>query len=122
MKIRDIAFTGYPVTDLQRARDFYETVLGLIPSWIHDKGEEGSWIEYELGSRTFAISNIAKDWKPSSDGPSIAFEVEDFDSTIAELQSQHVKFAIEPLTTEVCRMALITDPDGNLLIIHKLYS
>ena len=122
MKIRNIAFTGYPVTDLQRARDFYESVLGLVPSWVNDKGEDGAWIEYELGSGTFAISNIAKDWKPSPDGPSIAFEVEDFEGTIAELKANHVVFGMEPFTTEVCRMALIADPDGNLVIIHKLHS
>jgi len=27
MKIVEIAFTGYPVTDMQRARAFYEDVL-----------------------------------------------------------------------------------------------
>ncbi|OYT22739.1 MAG: glyoxalase, partial [Nitrospira sp. UW-LDO-02] len=29
MNVTDIAFTCYPVTDLQRARRFYEGVLGL---------------------------------------------------------------------------------------------
>src|SRR5512138_361176 len=29
MKIIEIAFTGYPVTDLKRARQFYEGTLGL---------------------------------------------------------------------------------------------
>jgi predicted enzyme related to lactoylglutathione lyase len=30
-----------------------------------------------------------------------------------------VKFRIEPLTTPVCRMAMIFDPDGNSICIHK---
>jgi hypothetical protein len=30
-----------------------------------------------------------------------------------------VKFRIEPLTTPVCRMAMIFDPDGNSINIHK---
>ena len=32
MKVTDIAFTGIPVTDMKRARAFYEGVLGLKPS------------------------------------------------------------------------------------------
>jgi catechol 2,3-dioxygenase-like lactoylglutathione lyase family enzyme len=32
MKVTDIAFTVYPVTDLKRARQFYETILGLKES------------------------------------------------------------------------------------------
>lgn len=30
MKVIEIAFTCYPVTDLKRAREFYEGVLGWI--------------------------------------------------------------------------------------------
>src|SRR2546430_5239264 len=43
---RSIAFTGIPVTDMKRARAFYEGVLALRVS-----GEfgEGVWIEYEIG-------------------------------------------------------------------------
>ena len=29
MKVIEIAFTVYPVTDLKRAREFYEATLGL---------------------------------------------------------------------------------------------
>ena len=29
--IQSIAFTAYPVADMERARRFYEDVLGLVP-------------------------------------------------------------------------------------------
>jgi len=32
---------------------------------------------------------------------------------------QNVKFRIEPIQTPVCRMAMIFDPDGNTICIHK---
>ncbi len=32
MKVTEMAYAGYPVTDLPRARKFYEEVLGLVPS------------------------------------------------------------------------------------------
>ena len=77
------------------------------------------WIEYDLGGHTLAINNGAKEWKPSSDGPAIALEVEDFDATIAELKKRGVRFTVEPLNSPVCRLAVILDPDGNSLAIHK---
>lgn len=39
MKIIEFAFHGYPVTDLPRARAFYEGVLGLHPSDVYGKSE-----------------------------------------------------------------------------------
>ena len=44
---------------------------------------------------------------------------EDFDAAVAHLKQRDVKFRIEPLATPVCRMAMIFDPDGNSLCIHK---
>ena len=45
--------------------------------------------------------------------------VADFDDAIAHLKMQNVKFRIESIQTAVCRMAMIFDPDGNTLCIHK---
>jgi catechol 2,3-dioxygenase-like lactoylglutathione lyase family enzyme len=52
MRATNIAFTGIPVTDMKRARAFYEGALGLKPA-----GEfaDGVWVEYELGDDTLAI-------------------------------------------------------------------
>jgi hypothetical protein len=69
MKIVEIAFTGYPVTDIQRARAFYEDVLKLESTRTFESGDR-HWTEYDLGPSTFAISNMSsEDWKPSNDGP-----------------------------------------------------
>ena len=48
IKVNEIAFVCYPVTDKQRARDFYEGLLGLKQSSGTDF-PDGFWIEYELG-------------------------------------------------------------------------
>ena len=34
LKVTELAFCCYAVTDIQRARDFYEGVLGLKPKTI----------------------------------------------------------------------------------------
>ena len=119
MKIVEIAFTGYPVTDMQGARVSYEDVLKLEATRTFESGD-CHWIEYDLGPSTFAISNMSsEEWKPSNDGPAIAFEVEDFDSAVARLRANNIKFTLDPFETPVCRMAIVLDPDGNSICIHK---
>jgi predicted enzyme related to lactoylglutathione lyase len=109
MRINTIAFVGIPVTDIERARDFYEGVLGLKTA---EEMMGGKWIEYAVGGHTIAIANVGDQWKPSHEGTSAAFEVEDFDQTIQTLRNKGIRFAAEPFETP--------DPDGNKLIIHKL--
>lgn len=119
MNITAIAFTGYPVTDIVRARAFYEQTLGLKPSTVFEH-EGKHWIEYDVGPHTLAIANMSADvWKPSSDGPVAALEVSDFEAAIATLRGAGTKFLIEPMDSGVCRMAIVADPDGNSLCIHK---
>lgn len=117
-----IAFTGYPVTDIPRARAFYEGVLGLTSSTTFEH-EGKHWIEYEFGDATLAITNMAADkWKPSSDGPCLALEVSDFDAAVAALRGKGVRFYVEPMDSGVCQIAVVADPDGNSLTIHRRHS
>jgi predicted enzyme related to lactoylglutathione lyase len=87
MKVKEIGFVAIPVTDIKRARAFYEGLLGLQKS-----GEfmNGLWIEYGVGKDTLAIADVGE------------------------------TFAAEAFETPVCHMAVIQDPDGNKLMIHKL--
>jgi predicted enzyme related to lactoylglutathione lyase len=117
MKIKAIGFVAIPVTDIKRARSFYEEVLGLKAS---DEMMQGRWIEYDVGDDTLAIANVSDTWTPSDQGTGAALEVEDFDDAIKRLKDRHVPFAGEPFETPCCHMAVIQDPDGNKLMIHKL--
>ena len=119
MKINNIAFVGIPVTDVRRARKFYEEVLGLA---VSDEMMSGKWIEYTFGDNTLAIANVGGGWRPSDQGTGAALEVENFDEAIKRLKNQGVPFAAEPFETPCCHMAVVQDPDGNKLIIHKLKS
>jgi catechol 2,3-dioxygenase-like lactoylglutathione lyase family enzyme len=69
IKITEVAFIAYPVSDINRARDFYENLLGLPP------GE----FNHEL------------------EGMPVADHIE----------------------SPVCCFALVADPDGNGITIHK---
>jgi predicted enzyme related to lactoylglutathione lyase len=117
MKINAIGFVAIPVTDVPRARKFYEEVLGLK---VSDEMMGGKWIEYAVGEDTLAIANVNDTWRPSDQGTGAALEVEDFDDAIKRLKDRHVHFAAEAFETPCCHMAVVQDPDGNKLIIHKL--
>ncbi|MEN9574596.1 MAG: hypothetical protein RL514_2451 [Verrucomicrobiota bacterium] len=119
LKVTDIAFACYAVTDFTRARAFYEGVLGLKSTML--TGETGGlqWAEYDIGATTLSIGSSPGMFKPSPDGCTVALEVEDFDAAIADLKAAGVKFRMEPFPTPVCHMAMIFDPDGNTLCIHK---
>jgi predicted enzyme related to lactoylglutathione lyase len=117
MKIKAIAFVGIPVTNMNRARDFYENVLGLLPD-PEMTGEH--WTEYPIGGETLALACVGEHWKPSRDGTSAALEVDNLDAAIARLEERKVSY--NKVDSPVCRMAIIEDPDGNKVIIHNLKS
>ena len=113
MKITEFAFIGYPVTNIARARAFYEDVLGLSCTTARPQS-----VEYEVGPHTLMIASHPT-MKPSSDGPSLALEVDDFDGAIVHLKRHNVPFVGEPFQSPICRGAFILDPDGNKIGVHK---
>ena len=117
MKINDIAFVGIPVTDMKRAREFYERVLGLQPD-PEMTGEH--WTEYSIGEGTLALACVGEQWRPSNQGTSAALEVENLEDAITRLEERKISY--DKVDSPVCRMAIIEDPDGNKLMIHKLKS
>ena len=115
MITNEVAFIAIAVTDKERARKFYQETLELKPATT---AMDGAWVEYELGSTTIGVG-CHPNWKPSRDGTTVAFEVEDFDGTFEELKSRGVQFDTDKTETPVCFMAQFRDPDGNKLLIHK---
>ena len=121
-KVTEIAFSCYPVMDMARARMFYEGVLGLKPTMVVDETGGMQWTEYDIGAGTLSLGAGAPDFQPRTDGCCVGLEMEDFDSAIAELRAKGVKFKMEPFPTPVCKMAFISDPDGNTICIHKRHA
>lgn len=117
--LKKVAFTMYPVTDMARARRFYEEILKLAPGTV---GAEGKWVEYDLpGGGCFAITTLAEHVKPSADsGGSIAFEVDDLDALVSDLKGKEVSFKFDTFETPVCHMAIVVDSEGNAVTLHQV--
>lgn len=116
--LKKVAFTMYPVKDMPKARAFYEDVLGLPPS---RSGAQSPWVEFDLpGGGCLAITTVTPNEPSASAGGTIAFEVDDLAATVADLKARGVAFAAEGIESPVCHMAIVKDPDGNAIILHKL--
>ncbi|HET9962705.1 MAG TPA: VOC family protein [Nitrospiraceae bacterium] len=116
--ITSIAFTVYPVSNMERARAFYEHVLGLHVSHNY----QGQWVEYQVGGATFAITTSDMGQSPGAKGAVVAFEVSDLEAFIHKMKERAVTFVTEAFDTPVCRMAIIEDQDGNRVTIHKRHA
>ena len=115
-RYKKVAFTCYPVQDMARARAFYETILGLTPG----EDFQGVWQEYDFGGTTFAISSMAVEFlKPGTQG-CVAFEVEDLEGLVKELQDKGAQLSSDGIMeSPVCWAAWIKDPDGNTISLHQ---
>lgn len=116
--IKHLAFTVYPVTDMNRARAFYEGALGLAVSDDY----ENHWVEYQPGGKgVFAISDMPEVGRSDAQaGGTVAFEVDDVDAMTARARAAGAPVAMEPFDTPVCRMSVVLDPEGNAILLHRV--
>jgi uncharacterized protein YndB with AHSA1/START domain/predicted enzyme related to lactoylglutathione lyase len=118
--VRKVAFTMYPVTDVTRARAFYEETLGLVAGMAGGRGNM-FWIEYDLpGGGCFAITNTTGAEPSSAAGGTIALEVDDLTALMQRLKDEGVTFKSEVIHGPRCRMAVCLDSEGNSILLHQL--
>jgi len=113
--IKSVAFIVYPVKDIARARKFYEDTLGLKLT----QNFQDDWLEYDVGDTTFAITSMDITHVAGAKDAVVAFEMDDLDQSVNRLKQLSVPFVLDTYTTPVCRLAVVSDPDGNEIIIHK---
>jgi len=119
MKITEIAFVAYAVSDIKKARDFYEGVLNLKPNSEYDGSGNPNWVEYDIGSSTLGIGCAPGMWEPSTKGASAALELADFDESLATVKAKNIPIVMGPHDFPSCRMVVISDPDGNRITLHQ---
>lgn len=119
MIVERVDFVSVPVTDLERSTAFYRDTLGL------EQVGEGLWPEFQLGENVSLYlldpTNIEQEFTGPHSSP-IALRVPDVEGARRELEAKGVVFAGETFDTSVCRMAHFTDPDGNVLMLHRRYA
>lgn len=123
-RVTGVDFVSLPTRDLDRARDFYGSVLGLEPGPVWQRpGSPAMGAEFETGTVTIALMQVESfgiDF--AAHGVPIALHVRDVASARAELESRGVEFVGDTIDSGVCHQALFRDPDGNLLDLHHRYA
>ena len=114
------------VSDLDRARRFYEDQLGLVPGDVEEQG-----VRYPCGDGTRIFIYLAPDNAGKSPATLAGWSVDDLDATMAKLASRGVAFEQYDrpgLRTDEhgvfegpgFRAAWIADPDGNTLALSQV--
>lgn len=111
-----------PVTDLERAKQFYGETLGLTYLW-----ETSVAVRYGCG--TASQLSVFKRPALSTEHTLAHFEVDDIEATVSELAGRSVEFldyTEGPLATTghiaalgPARAAWFLDPDGNTLGLRQ---
>ena len=115
-----VDFVAIPVTDKDRALQFYGETLGLE----RDPKSSSDWPEFVLGNVTLALEFPERIGWPMVNTPpgAIAIRVPDVAGAREKLEGAGVEFDGETLDTGVCHMAFFKDPDGNGLMLHRRYA
>jgi predicted enzyme related to lactoylglutathione lyase len=113
VKVKAIDFVVVNVSDMERAKGFYRDTLGMeFPIW------EDSANFQELDSPPVAMA-LRVDKRSPGMNAAIALAVEDVAAALEELRAKGVTVLSETREFETCFSAMIQDPDGNLLLLHK---
>jgi len=105
--IKKIQHITFPVSDLKRAVDFYENVLGLKKT-----GEWGNYAIFDVGGVDLALEPKGKFY--------IFLLVDDVDKAYKTFKEKGVNFVTEPKDQSWGgRTAEFLDPDGNKFIIES---
>lgn len=115
LQVKEFAFVLHVVTDVARARKFYEGLLGLKIGHEVEFAPGQWWIEYDVAGQALAISN-AVPGKPAS---SLTLEVANLDAALASAREAGVEFAFDVMEFPPCRMFAIKDSDGNQIGLHQ---
>ena len=115
--------TMLPVSDMARARAFYEGCLGLVPGGFKPDGK----FVYSVAGSTLAL--FPKPGGTKADHTAISFKVDDIATSIAELKRAGVVFEDYDYpdfktVDHVCvlgseKAAWFKDTEGNYLCIHE---
>ena len=119
--IAGLSHACFVVADLERSLAFYRDRLGM-PVAFEFRNPEGklTGVYLHVGARTF-VELFQGKAEPTSQNASykhICLEVDEIESTVAELTKRGVEVTGKKLGSDNSWQAWLTDPDGNRVELH----
>lgn len=113
--VTGVANVWVPVSDTDRAVQFYEGTLGLGVV-----KRDGPWAEVDANGVRIGLNGREPQGSGSGGGPVITFQPEgSLEGAIEELKGKGVEFPAEISEHDWGRVATFKDPDGNDLQLYE---
>ena len=118
MDAKAVDFISCTVSDLETSVAFYRDTLGLTLEYHND---EIGWAEFGAPPTTIALGEANDDvpLTPGGGGVMIALAVDDVEAALDELRDAGHEVGLDLVDTGACDMAMVTDPDGNPVMLHR---
>ena len=117
--IKAMKFVGVPVSDQQRALDFYTGKLGFRVITDQPFDDTQRWIELGIGRNGAGIALFTPPEHKDRIGTftGISLVADDVKATCQELKAKGVTLVQEPKDADWGTFAMIADPDGNTFVL-----
>ena len=121
MEQNPVGWFEIPVTDLTRARTFYESLLGIELSQQNVLGYDMCFIPMDMDKKGAAGALTTEDvQKPGAQGTIVYFTCPDIEGALKRATTTGGS-VVMPLTNinEFGEMALVKDSEGNVVGLHR---
>jgi catechol 2,3-dioxygenase-like lactoylglutathione lyase family enzyme len=115
-----ISVISVPVSDQDRARDFYVDALGFSVLFDNQVGPDMRWLHLTApdGGTAIVLATWFDDFKPGS-LRGVFIDVADIAAQKAAMEGKGVVFEGEIQDTPFGRFLSFSDPDGNRFDLHE---
>lgn len=123
MSIRKVQLFSIPVTDQDRARDFYVGVLGLELVREFQMGPAMRWVQVRPAGAETSMTLVT--WFPGMPPGSLSglvLETDDLDGDIGRFRERGVVFEGDVRDQPWGRSIALRDPDGNGIVLQATRS
>jgi catechol 2,3-dioxygenase-like lactoylglutathione lyase family enzyme len=120
MTIKKIQVVSVPVSDQDKAKEFYSNVLGLEVLQDMRMDENSRWIQLQPPGSEASITLVT--WFPSMPPGSLkglVLETDDLEGTISEMASEGFTIDAEIDSQPWGRFVSFDDPDGNGIVLRQ---
>ncbi len=109
-----IAFVSYPVSNLDRAVEFYQKVLRKEPLF-----HRYDWAEFELDGQRLALQKTSTPISPDQTGATVYFVARPIEGFVFRLKEMEATMIGNIEIHSYGKLARFKDPDGNILGLYE---
>ena len=122
MEVLELHHVEIHVTDIDRAVDFYKSVLGLTQIQSPDFGYPGAWFSLGHG-QLHLMSNpdsprIVRDIELNPDDVHFAIRVKSYSEALQRIKDMGIPYKASPHGKAPWPQIKIADPDGNMIEVN----